>query len=272
MTPEIHAIAVDLDGTLLNSEHILTPRCEAALRAAMARGVRVIFATGKTATSGLALARRLGLDTPGVYSQGLILADIDGTIRYQRVLDPEAARIVTTYAEGHGYPIVAYSGMRILAESYNIQTDFMVAHHEPLAELVGPLSAIAGRVPINKLNMHIDGGEIAAVRAELAARLGGRATLVQSLPVQLETLPPGASKGDGLRRLLADLGIDPRHVLAIGDGENDLEMLQLAGIGVAMGNAPASVRAAADYVTASNDADGVALAVERFVLNSHPAP
>jgi len=162
--------------------------------------------------------------------------------------------------------------MRILAESYNIQTDFMVAHHEPLAELVGPLSAIAGRVPINKLNMHIDGGEIAAVRAELAARLGGRATLVQSLPVQLETLPPGASKGDGLRRLLADLGIDPRHVLAIGDGENDLEMLQLAGIGVAMANAPASVRAAADYVTASNDEDGVALAVERFVLNSHPAP
>ncbi len=271
MTPEIRAIAVDLDGTLLNSDHLLTPRCEAALRAAMARGVRVIFATGKTATSGLALAHRLGLDTPGVYSQGLILANIDGTIRYQRTLDPEAARIVTTYAEEHGYPIVAYSGMRLLAECYNIQTDFMVVHHEPLPELVGPLSAIVDHVPINKLNMHVDEQEIAAVRAALTARVGERATLVQSLPVQLETLPPGASKGDGLRRLLADLNLDPRHVLAIGDGENDLEMLRLAGIGVAMGNAPASVRAVADYVTASNDEDGVALAIERFVLNGRPA-
>lgn len=83
---------------------------------------------------------------------------------------------------------------------------------------------------------------------------------------RLQVLPLGASKGAGVAWLLDRLGVDPSAVLALGDGENDVEMLQLAGLGVAMGNAGPPALAAADAITATNNEDGVARAIEQFVL------
>jgi Cof subfamily protein (haloacid dehalogenase superfamily) len=264
----ITLIALDLDGTLLNSRHELSPRTERALKQAMAQGVQVILATGKTYSSAIELIERLGLTTPGVYGQGLTIVNGDGSLRYERTLDSEVARTVTAYAEAHGCHLIAVAegSTRILAEKPSTLTDFVVAYHEPDPELVGPLSRIVDRTPINKLVIEADPAAIPGIRADLAARLDGSAALVRSMPQLLEVLPRGASKGDGLRRLLADIGVDPRHVLAFGDAENDIEMLRLAGIGVAMDNASPGAKAAANYVTASNDDDGVAEAVERFVL------
>ncbi len=268
MPHEITVIALDLDGTLLNSAHEISPRTEQALKRAMAQGVEVILATGKTATSRHRPVNQLGLTTPGVYSQGLVLLNSDGTIRYQRDLAPGTARIAIEYIESIGGTIVAVAdaGTRILSERVSSLTDFMVDHHEPDPELVGPLSGIVDSIPITKLLIEANPADIETMREALRARLNGSATLVRSMPQLIEVLPKDASKGDGLRRLLDDLRIDPRHVLAMGDGENDIEMLQMAGIGIAMGNANERVKDAADYVTATNDEDGVALAVERFVL------
>jgi Cof subfamily protein (haloacid dehalogenase superfamily) len=104
------------------------------------------------------------------------------------------------------------------------------------------------------------------LRQQLAELIGERAALTQALTNSVEILPLGASKGAGVARLLADLGIDPQRVMAIGDAENDVEMLQLVGTGVAMGNAVARLKAVADHVVAGNDEDGVAEAIGRFVL------
>ncbi|MBN2470283.1 MAG: HAD family phosphatase [Anaerolineae bacterium] len=267
----IKLIATDLDGTLLNSDHIVTPRTERALKAAIAQGVQVIFATGKTMHSRQKLVEQLRLATPGVYSQGLVLLNADGSTRYRRDLDREAARPVIAFLEARGYNLVAVAegGTRLLAERLSSLTDFMIAHHEPFPELVGPVSGAVEDTPLTKLLIEIPPAELPAVRDELARLGGDTIELVQSMPQLLEVLPPGASKGDGLRRLLDDLGIAPAEVIAFGDAENDLEMLQMVGIGVAMGNATDSVKAVADYVTASNDEDGVGLAVERFVLNGN---
>lgn len=269
MSHPIRLIATDLDGTLLNSAHVVTPRTERALKAAIAQGVQVIFATGKTMHSRRALVKQLDLNTPGVYSQGLVLLNADGSVRYRRDLDRETARPVITFVEERGYNLVAVAegGTHILTERLSSLTDFMIAHHEPYPELVGPLSAVIDRVALTKLLIEIPPAELPGVRDELARLTGGKVELVRSMPQLLEVLPPGASKGDGLRRLLDDLAIDPQHVIAFGDAENDLEMLQMVGLGVAMGNATDSVKAVADYVTASNDEDGVGRAVERFVLN-----
>ncbi|GAB4574604.1 MAG: Cof-type HAD-IIB family hydrolase [Anaerolineae bacterium] len=268
--PQIRVIATDLDGTLLTSEHAISPRTERALKAAMARGVQVILATGKTVHSRQAVVARLGIATPGVFSQGLVLVDADGTVLYRRDLDAAVASPALAYAEARGYNAVAIAdgGTRILSEQASALTAFMEAHHEPPPALVGRLSVAVQNTPITKALIEVPPAEMPAVRAELAALLGKRAVLVQSMPQLLEILPPGASKGDGLRRLLAMLDISPDQVLALGDAENDLEMLTIAGIGVAMGNASPDLKAAADYVTASNDKDGVALAVERFVLQA----
>ncbi len=271
MTHPITVIATDLDGTLLTTAHEISPRTERALKAAMARGVQVILATGKTMLSREKPVRQLGLTTPGVYSQGLVLINGDGSVRYKRELENRVACLAVRFAEARGLNtvLVTDGGTRILAEKLHTLTDFMTDHHEPDPVIVGPLSAIIDGTPVTKMLIEIPPLEMARVRAELAAQIGDSAELVTSMPQLLEVLPPGASKGDGLRRLLNDMGIDPAEVIAFGDGENDIEMLQLAGIGVAMGNATQHVKDIADYVTASNDDDGVGLAVERFVLDGH---
>src|SRR5690606_17087092 len=108
---------------------------------------------------------------------------------------------------------------------------------------------------------------INALRWQLNMQLGGTARLVQAgIPDMLEILPPGTSKGSALKTLLKEMNIAPANVLAIGDGENDIEMLQLAGIGVAMGNALQPVKDIANHVVSNNDADGVAEAIEAFAL------
>jgi hydroxymethylpyrimidine pyrophosphatase-like HAD family hydrolase len=78
-------------------------------------------------------------------------------------------------------------------------------------------------------------------------------------------LPPGASKGTALKVLLRDLGISATNVMAIGDGENDIEMIQIAGVGVAMGNASQKLKDVAMYITASNDEDGIVQALEKYI-------
>ncbi len=273
MSDSIRLIAVDLDGTLLNSAHELTPRTETALRAAMARGVQVVLATGKTRPSALHIIAQLGLTTPGIFSQGLAVYNSDGTLRHQTALDPAIARRVITFAEDRGFTAVAYAGERLLVRVRTGRTAMLTEYGEPEAEPVGPLQNILDTTAVNKLVL-IDVDDVRRVRAlrwQLSMQLDGTARLVQAnVPQMVEVLPPGASKGTALKTLLREFNLDARHVLALGDGENDIEMVRLAGIGVAMGNADPHLTAVADHVVATNDNDGVAEAVERFVLASSP--
>lgn len=265
--PPIRLIASDLDGTLLNSHHQLSERTLAAVGAAMAQGVRFVIATGKTRTSALDVIPQLGLNAPGVFVQGLVIHNADGSIRSSEALDPELVREIAGYCEANSIPLTAYSDLRLLCRQHHPTMDTLTRHGEPPAEEIGSLSAAADRVRMNKLVVFGDPAHITEARVALTELVGGRVTLVQAMVDGLEVLPLGASKGRGLMRLLADLGIDPANVLAIGDGENDAEMLRLAGIGVAVANAMPHAKEAADYIVGSNDEDGVADAIERFVLN-----
>ena len=111
-----------------------------------------------------------------------------------------------------------------------------------------------------------DWAPMADAVAHLRAALGETATVVDCGPGQCEVLPPGVNKGSGVAALLEHLGVPPDAAVACGDAENDVEMLRLVGVGVAMGNAKPPALAAADVVVASNDDDGVAEAVRRFVF------
>ncbi len=272
----IQLIAIDIDGTLLNSQHEMTPAVEKALKAAIDKGVRVILATGKTFNSGEQFVKRLGLTSPGVYVQGTTSYAADGSLRSQMTLDPRIARQVITFAEDRGYTVSIYSGRRILVRKLEQRIqDLATQYHEPLAEEVGSLQNILDDAPVNKLLIVCegDGRRIRALRWQLAMQLGKDANVIQAgIDDMLEVLPPGASKGAGVKKLVKELGVPMQSVLALGDAENDLEMLQFAGVGVAVGNAPESVKQAADVVVASNDQDGVAEAVERFVLKAESTP
>lgn len=266
---DIRVIVLDVDGTLLDSKHELTPRVEKALRAAAEKGVQVVLATGKTRASMLKTIDHLGLKTPGIYLQGLAIYDGDGELRHQMTLDAGLARQVLTFAEDRGYIMVAYSGERILARVYNKEVEEgLTVHHELAPEVVGPLQNLLEHMAFNKLIACGEPKAVTALRWQLNAQIGGAARLMQAgIPTMLEILPPGGSKGTALKLLLKDMKIAPENVMAIGDAENDIEMIQLAGIGVAMGHAHQPVKDAADYVTGTNDEDGVAQAIERFVLD-----
>lgn len=268
----IRLVAIDLDGTLLNSQHLISPRTERVLREAMAAGITIVIATGRPRLTSAAVMRQLGLKTPGVFLQGLTVYDGEGNLLHEQQMDVETAQRVADFAEQHGYTVMVYNSRAILTRERNWLTDQMQKYHEPLPEIVGSLSTLPGRVPISKFVFVAEPERLPEIRARLTAHIDGRAAIIQSQAWLLEALPPGTSKGGGLRWLLDHLGVDPAAVMAIGDGENDIEMIELAGIGVAVANATDHLKQVADVVVASNDADGVAEAIERFVLGGETAP
>lgn len=273
MTKPIKLIAVDLDGTLLNNHHALSERNERALRAAMAKGIHIILATGKTWSSAKELIARLNLTSPGIFVQGLIVYNADGTVRHQQTLDPSLARRVITFAEDRGFVLLAYSGSRLLLRADHPIAEDLTRFNEPLAEIVGPLQNLLDSQPIHKLIIYGEAKRLKALRWQLSMQLNGQANLTQShIQTQLEILPSGASKGRALKALMKELGVSQDQTLAIGDAENDLEMIQTAGIGIAMGNASEKLKAIATHTVADNDHDGVAEAIERFVLDEAPQP
>lgn len=263
---EIKLIAVDIDGTLYNNEHTISERNERALRAATQAGVQVVLATGKTRGAMESLLIKLDLHAPGIFSQGLLIYNPDGSIRHQQTLDTMIIRRVVTYAEDRGFVIMAYAGNRLLVKNSNPLTDRITQWGEPQPEAVGNLVNLLDDIPLQKLLIFGDDKRLKALRWQLERQLDGGASLVSGgVSGILEVLPPGASKGKALKTVLKELKINAENVLAIGDAENDVAMVKLAGVGVAVANADAKLKAVADYVVSSNDDDGVAEAIERFV-------
>jgi Cof subfamily protein (haloacid dehalogenase superfamily) len=266
----IKLIVLDLDGTLLNSQHQISDKTAEAIQRAQAQGIQIMLATGKTRYSGEDIIKRFNLTTHGIYLQGASVHLHDGGIHANTTLSPEVARRIITFAEDRGFEIAAYSGQRILARSISPGAkELHDLYHEPEPEAVGPLHNILNGTPINKLLIirQNDPRKIRALRWQLSMQIDPKeARMTQALPDMLEILPPNVSKGGALKSLLKDLSIKPEEVMAIGDAENDLEMIQLVGIGVAVDNAVDKLKEAADYVVASNDEDGVAEAIERFAL------
>jgi Cof subfamily protein (haloacid dehalogenase superfamily) len=266
-TRDIKAIVLDIDGTLLKSDHSLSDKNRSTLRAAIDAGIQVILATGKTRHSAESIIAALNLQSPGVYVQGLIVTNPDGTIRYQQTLDPNVARRVITFAEQRGFDVIAYSGNRLLTKTVDDGAHEITKFGEPQPEEVGPLVNMLGLSPVHKLLIGGKPKKLKALRWQLDKQVGEEATLMTTnLDNTLEVLPYGASKGKSMLALLREMNIAPENVLAVGDGENDVDMLKFVGIGVAVGNAHKLTKDVADFVVASNDDDGVAEAVERFVL------
>lgn len=293
----IKLIASDVDGTFLDTRNAAPARNIRAALAALERGVHFVLATGKSRAGALAALGELSTawrryaggvhgSAPGVFLQGLVVYGFRGEVVYERTLDRRVARdLVALHRELGAGALVAYSGDRIVCEARNAHTDSLIPYHEPVPEALGSWASILA-APDATLHIHkmivIDSAQrIERLRPRVEALVGHwqdghgdhgerrRGTCVQAVPTMLEVLPPGASKGDGLRRLLRHVGVDPAHVLAIGDAENDVEMLRMAGTGVAVANALEVAKAAADYVLeASSSEAGVAEAIERFALRA----
>lgn len=269
MTQAIKLIATDMDGTLLTSRHELSPRTEAALRAALDQGVKIVLATGRSrSTIAVEVIERLGLTTPGIFLQGCIVHNADGSVRFQETLDDSVAAMVIDIGERRGYSVVIYSGTRLLTPKLTAFSNLTLDYNEPVAEEIGTLRDVPGAHPINKLVIFDDPRRVIDMRAEFGGMLNGATRMVQSVPGALEFIPKRASKGAALQHILDTYGILPAETIAFGDAENDHEMIQLAGIGFAMENATPETRALADRIAPHHDQDGLAQVVEALVLKA----
>lgn len=276
--PEIKLVATDMDGTLLNGEHRLSPANKKAVADLKARGIPLIVATGRARTDLAVLTiDELGLETPGIFLQGAVIHHSDGRILHQETFAPELAAAVVELAEQKAYSMVAYRGLEMFTARRDSLTDNVFTHNEATPQELGSLRDFALQGELNKLVIWAKASDVAHIRADLLAGFGERVRLVQALPqaflhngnpVAIEILLPHISKATALAWILAEYGLDMSEVLALGDGQNDQEMIAAAGIGVAMGNGHEEAKAAADFITLSNDADGFAHAIERFVLKA----
>lgn len=259
----IRLVALDLDGTTLNPDHDLNPATIETIRAVTARGVRVVLASGRLPHSIAPFARRLGLDGVHIGLNGGVAFDPTGTLRHKHLLTLEQLTLAHRFLEDEGlFPMVFAPG-GLWACRASADLEFLHRAGEPLPMSYNP----------QHLETIVDPAKIIVVLPpgpedeRIAAHLEPRVHVIRSGPQFLEFMPPGVTKGAALTEYREDLGLHRDEVLAIGDSENDASMLAAAGFSVAMGNAVTALHAQADAVTSSNADDGVARALERYVLD-----
>ena len=267
----IRMLALDLDGTLTNSAKEITPRTRAALDAAMEKGVTIVLASGRPTVGVRPVADTLGLPERGgcilAYNGGKIVDCRTGETLYQRQFPPELIPAVCAFAAETDTAVLSYDKTGVVSERPEdpwVQRE--AAINRIPAQKVEHLADYLD-YPVCKLLMTVPPARMAEVEALAQARFGGQIGVFRSCDFFLELVPLGVGKDTSLDAVLRARGLGPEHLMAVGDGMNDLPMIRYAGVGVAMANADPAVKARADYVTAAdNDHDGVAEAVEKYIL------
>ncbi len=264
-------LAVDLDDTLLNSSSGISDRNRKAIRGAAALGVRFLIATGRMFKTSVGYLETLGFeeDCPLInYHGALVKRSRSGqTLLHLPIPNPVAVAVLEE-AEKTNYHISVFLDDQIYIREENEQSRYYQSFTGIELQSVGRLSAFIeqnGSCPTKMSIIHWD-GTIEAVEESLRANFADQLSILQSRPYFLEITDRLATKGQTLRWYVEQRGIAPEEVIAIGDGPNDIDMLSFAGLGVAVGNARPEVMAVADLVTASNEDDGVAEIIERYIL------
>mmetsp|Transcript_20617 Transcript_20617/g.62091 ORF Transcript_20617/g.62091 Transcript_20617/m.62091 type:complete len:408 (+) Transcript_20617:193-1416(+) len=274
----IRLLACDMDGTLLDSNSKVLPSTVEALKAALARGVVVILATGKARPAAMNCMRGVGLagkggvvweGGPGIFLQGLAVHALDGTPLPSPNLPPQVVRAAFEYATKHDVPLSAFLGDT--CSTLKMHPELEELHYryfEPLSDVVPSLAELEAGPPVKKMLFMTDPSVISGKVAPHWQQelVGSGAETMMAVDNMLEVVPQGMHKWVGMSVLLDALHLDASQVMTLGDGSNDLQLVGNAGIGVAMGNAVDQVKDVAAHVTASNDDDGVALAIEKFLL------
>lgn len=269
-------IAIDMDGTLLNSNNEVSYRTRQALNMAQEQGVKVVLATGRLLQSAIQYAESLELSNPIIACNGAVIVNESKEIVYQRYLDKNTVgdiiKLATEYdLYYHFYDEYNFYSNVYVEEviSYYNSSSAKLKKQEIEVNIFNNVEDILNNKDLNVYKfMFIDDNKdkLSFFRKELD--LFQDISTCSSWRNNLEAMANGVSKGAGIKFLCEKLNIDPKEVIAIGDNENDISMITLAGLGVAMGNGEAIVKNHAKYITSTNNEDGVAKVIEKFVLGT----
>ena len=264
-------IVLDIDGTLTNSKKEITPRTKEAILKVQEQGIYVAIASGRPTPGTKKAAEELELARFGNYvlsfNGGRVVNCKTGEIVLDKTIPAEMAGILCEEAIQHGVGILTYDNECALAGT---DVDKYMAMEARICNIelkqVGHFKDYVD-FPVNKCLMTGEPERMAELEKELRDKYAGSLNIFRSEPFFLELVPKGIDKAAVLKNFLPFLGVTRDEVICCGDGYNDRTMIEFAGLGVAMENARDEVKEVADYITASNDEDGIALVVEKFVLN-----
>lgn len=263
-------IALDVDGTLLDTQHRLAPETREAILQARAHGAHVCLATGKLLASVTDLIASLQLAGPQITCNGAAIMDASTGASLTSWPIPPATRqlaIASLRDAGTDLAIAWYTSDAIFTDAAPGLLDrTLAAYHEPAIRHVGRLDEHLP--PALKLLITGDPTRLAIVREQLANNLGAHATVMRTTADFVETVSPDVSKGTALIALARSLGIAREEIVAIGDGENDITLLDAAGLGIAVANAMPALRPYARAITTSASELGVAHALTALGLAS----
>lgn len=263
-------LALDIDGTLTDSAKRITDRTKEAVLAAAKKGVKIVIASGRPVQGIRAFAEELKLKENDGYilsfNGGRLISCRTGEIIHDMKLPLEYLPEIYALSKEYGVNLMSYEGDDLITETPDDEFLAIEARINGLG--IKKVDNLVKHInfPINKCLMLGEGNYLAQVEKKVHAALCDRMDVYRSEPYFLEILPKGVDKAKALEKLLGTLGFKREELMACGDGFNDLTMIEYAGLGVAMENARDEVKKRADYVTCSNDEDGVAAAVEKFIL------
>jgi Cof subfamily protein (haloacid dehalogenase superfamily) len=257
-------VATDFDRTLVWEDGTLHERTLEALRATRAAGLDVIVVTGRMVQSVRRYLEPARLHEPVICYQGAVVADADGRWLRHEPIPLELARETIAAVEAEGYGLNVYVGDELYVSAVSdAARDYAGFQHLEIHEVGNLLDWLTE--PPTKLVCVGDPGKLDGVELRLKKRFGERLYISKSLPYFLEFAAAGITKGSGLDFLAAHMGFTPAQTIAFGDGENDVELVEWAGYGIAVENAHTRVKAVADWICPSAEVQGVAQVLEALL-------
>lgn len=270
-TVGIRAVISDVDGTLVTKDKRLTAGTIAAAAALRARGIVFAIISSRPPRGMRMFVEPLALSTPLAGFNGGMLVTPDETVLAQHLIHPQIARRAVAAIAAHGAQVWVFSGGNWLirdADGPYVGLEERTVQFAPtkVTEFGSSLDSAAKIVGVSN-----DFVLLARCEAEVQALLADDASVARSQPYYLDVTHPLANKAAGVRMLAAHLNIPAAEIATIGDGGNDIVMFAESGLSIAMGNASPEVKARAQFVTGSNEEDGLAAAIDRFILARLPS-
>lgn len=264
-------IAIDMDGTLLNSNNQVSERTRKSIELAKDKGVHIVLSTGRILKSALYYSRSLNLKNPIVASNGAIIVDESANVIFKKPIDNILVKEIVKIAIERNIYYHFYDESRFY--SHRKVDEVLAFYSEGNGKLSIDMTVfedVEEILQIKDINIYkflfVDNNREKLIDLRIELNKLDKIGTSSSWDNNIEAMGFNVSKGEALKELCNKLNIRQDEVIAIGDSENDLSMLKFANLGVAMGNGDESIKKQADYITDSNNEDGVAKVIEKFAL------
>jgi len=259
-------MAVDIDGTLVNDAGMITEVTKKAIKSAVEAGLIFTIATGRPIQGVEHFNELLGLDLPYItYNGSMVVMGKSREILYEKKMDPDDAKHIYQMGTDYGSTVIVWAHNKLYVNDMNADAKLYSKQAHQAALLMENTDVVL-ESGVSKILWIDTIQNIDRLKMDVIGKVSENVNFHTSKPIYIEFVDKDASKAIAMEKLGKHFGIKREEMIAVGDGENDLSMIEYAGLGIAMANADEKVKEMADAITLSNEEDGVAAVIDRYVL------